>query len=150
MKQNFGLYILESNYSKGNLSQKSHIEYFDSTEEASDNLKFKLWKYIASRVSVTNKISETYYKRLMQLKSINSIDEFKRLRLPKYLSYSEAGERFSNANFYITKNSEFARFDFDGSSLFIKLIGTGQTELGYVESIVMHPEYTIGINVYNI
>ena len=147
MKQNFGLYILESNYSKGNLSQKSHIEYFDSAEAASDNLKFKLWKYIASRVSVTNKISEAYHKRLIQLKSIDSIDAFKRLRLPKYLSYSEAGERFSNANFYITKNSNFARFDFDGSSLFVKLISPDKLE--YFEFMVMHPECTISVNVYN-
>lgn len=135
----YGLFILsEFKNSNNNLFQKSEIQYFDTLEAAIDNMLFKHWKFFANYVSETNHISETYYKRLLKLKSIETISEFKKLRLPKYLASTDPKQRFpENYYTYISKTATRIGIsnNVDNHGLFLRIFGPDQTEIDYFESL---------------
>lgn len=134
----YGLFILsEFKNSNNNLFQKSETQYFDTLESAIDNMLFKHWKFFANYVSETNHISETYYKRLLKLKSIETISEFKKLRLPKYFASTDPEQRFPDNYTYINKTATLINIsnNVDNHGLFIQVFGPVQIEIDYFESL---------------
>ena len=134
----YGLFILtEFENSENDLFQNSEIQYFDNFETAIDNMLFKHWKFFANYVSETNHISETYYKRLLKLKSIETISEFKKLRLPKYLASTDPEQRFPENYTYINPKATLISIsnNTDNHGLFLKVFGPEQSEIDFFESL---------------